>query len=141
MFRLAAADAEADRADPILLALEGHADQIVGGFLAPDPGPAFIHDGRIGRAADCFHHRRMPMPETAAGIASVNQAPAVFEVEVNSLTTDDGERRAIAGIQPGPQKSTHRSLHPTVRRAKPRSSRADITGLGEKLRTVNVKSE
>jgi hypothetical protein len=68
----------------------------------------------------------MPMPETAAGIASVNQAPAVFEVEVNSLTTDDGERRAIAGIQPGPQKSTHRSLHPTVRRAKPRSSRADI---------------
>ena len=79
---------------------------------------------RIGRAADCLHHRRVAMAKSAAGVASVDQASTIFEVEINPLAADDGERRAIAGIQAGPQEFTHRDLsfasspHKTKNRAR-----------------------
>ena len=105
--RLASADAEADGTDPVLFTLEGSSDQIVGGLLAPDPGPAFVHDGRIRGTTDRFHHRRMAMPEATAGIASVDQAPAILEMEIDTLAPDDGKRRAVTRVQAGSQKFTH----------------------------------
>ena len=101
--RLASADAEADGTDPVLFTLEGSSDQIVGSLLAPDPGPAFVHHGRVRGATDRFHHRRMAMTETAAGVASVDQAPAILEMEINTLAPDDGKRRAVASVQASSQ--------------------------------------
>ena len=114
---LAAADAEAHRADPVLFAFERGGHQIVGGLLAADPGPAFVHDRRIGRAADRLHHRRMAMAEAAAGVAAVDQLAAIRQMKVDALAADDGHRRAVACIQPGSQQSAHRNpLTPQPRR-------------------------
>jgi hypothetical protein len=101
VIRFAAADAEANGTDPILFALEGGIDQIVSRLLAPDPGPAFVHDGRIRGATDRFHHRRMTMAKAAAGIASVDQTTAIFEMEIDPLTADDSKRCAVARVQAG----------------------------------------
>jgi hypothetical protein len=68
----------------------------------------------------------MTMPETAAGIASVDQASTIPKMEINSFATNDGERRAIACIQAGPQKSTHRDLSFADRRTRPGFVRAEI---------------
>src|SRR5258708_14127528 len=79
IIRLASADAKADGTDPVLFALEGDPDQIVGGLLAPDPGPALVHDGRIRGATDRFHPPRMTMAKPAPRITSVYQSSAIFE--------------------------------------------------------------
>jgi hypothetical protein len=49
----------------------------------------------------------MAMPEATAGIASVDQAPAILEMEIDTLAPDDGKRRAVACVQAGSQKFTH----------------------------------
>jgi hypothetical protein len=52
----------------------------------------------------------MAMTEATAGIASVDQAAAIFEMKIDTLAPDDGKRRAVARIQAGPQKFTHREI-------------------------------
>ena len=74
---LAAADAEAHRADPILLAFERGGHQVVSGLLAADPGPSLVHDRRIRSTADRLHHRGMTMAEAAAGVAAIDELAAI----------------------------------------------------------------
>ena len=103
---LAAAQAEAHRARPVLLARKTDLEQAFRRLVASLPVPAFVDHGQARGLAQGFGEARMAMAERPAGIAAVEHFAAVAEMKIDALATYH-LRGGRAGVEARPKQSAH----------------------------------